>query len=37
MILGTSIVEQFSSSISDKKNDIHAKLMSQYPQVPDWW
>ncbi|CAF0775324.1 unnamed protein product [Adineta steineri] len=33
---GNSIVDQFRSSISDKKNDVHAKLMSSYPQISDW-
>jgi hypothetical protein len=37
MISGKSIVEQFRSDISDKKKDIHAKLISQYPQVSEWW
>lgn len=35
--LGPSIVEHFRSSISDKKNDIHARLISHYPQVHEWW
>ncbi len=36
-VSGSSIVEQFRSSLSDNKNDIHAKLMSRYPQVSEWW
>ncbi|CAF1279263.1 unnamed protein product [Adineta steineri] len=34
---GKTIKEQFRSTVSDKPNDIHAKLMLQYPTVPDWW
>jgi hypothetical protein len=37
MNIGKSITEQFRSNLSDKKNDIHAKLMSYYPEIPDWW
>ncbi|CAF5129342.1 unnamed protein product, partial [Rotaria sp. Silwood1] len=33
---GEFIVEQFRMTLSDKKNDIHAKLMSHYPQVSEW-
>ncbi|UJR25925.1 hypothetical protein I4U23_007273 [Adineta vaga] len=36
-IYGKSIVEQYRSSLADAKNDIHAKLMSYYPAVPEWW
>jgi hypothetical protein len=35
-LLGKSIVEQFRSNLSDTKNDIHARLMSHYPQVSEW-
>ncbi|CAF4825438.1 unnamed protein product [Rotaria sp. Silwood1] len=34
---GKFIVEQFRMTLSDKKNDIHAKLMSHYPEVSEWW
>ncbi|CAF3574204.1 unnamed protein product [Rotaria sordida] len=34
---GKSIVEQFRSNLSNKNNDIHAKLMSHYPEVAEWW
>ncbi|CAF5079358.1 unnamed protein product, partial [Rotaria sp. Silwood1] len=37
MILGKFIIERFRMTLSDKKNDIHAKLMSHYPQVSEWW
>ncbi|CAF4491209.1 unnamed protein product, partial [Rotaria sp. Silwood2] len=33
---GKFIVEQFRMTLSDKKNDIHAKLMSYYPEVSEW-
>ena len=34
---GKSISEEFRSSLSDKKNDIHAKLMAHYPEISEWW
>ncbi|CAF3487323.1 unnamed protein product [Rotaria sp. Silwood1] len=34
---GKFIIERFRMTLSDKKNDIHAKLMSHYPQVSEWW
>ncbi|CAF2395574.1 unnamed protein product [Rotaria sp. Silwood2] len=36
IIIGKSIVEQFRSSLSNTNNDIHAKLMSHYPEIADW-
>ncbi|CAF4587859.1 unnamed protein product, partial [Rotaria sp. Silwood2] len=33
---GKFIVEQFRMTLSDKRNDIHAKLMSYYPEVSEW-
>ncbi|KAK0535635.1 hypothetical protein OC835_002310 [Tilletia horrida] len=30
------IVRQFRSSLQEEP-DIHARLMSRYPEVPDWW
>ncbi|CAF1452382.1 unnamed protein product, partial [Rotaria sordida] len=34
---GKFIVKQFQMTLSDEKNDIHAKLMSHYPEVFEWW
>ncbi|KAL8053325.1 hypothetical protein ABFX02_05G063500 [Erythranthe guttata] len=34
---GREIWEQSRSSFSEKKMDIHTKLMSKYRQVPEWW
>ncbi|XP_012828598.1 PREDICTED: oligopeptide transporter 7-like [Erythranthe guttata] len=34
---GREIWEQSKSSFSEKKMDIHTKLMSKYRQVPEWW
>ena len=34
---GQAIVKQFRSSLKDNKNDIHAKMMSRYPEAPEWW
>jgi hypothetical protein len=36
-VVGKSIVEQFRAALADNKNDIHAKMMSRYPQVSEWW
>ncbi|CAF0942425.1 unnamed protein product [Adineta steineri] len=34
---GKSCVEQFRISLSDQKNDVHARLMSHYAEVPEFW
>ncbi|CAF3886907.1 unnamed protein product, partial [Rotaria sp. Silwood1] len=34
---GKSIVEQYHASLSNTNNDIHAKLMSHYPEVTEYW
>lgn len=34
---GKSIIKQFRSSLKDQTGDIHAKLMSQYKEAPEWW
>jgi hypothetical protein len=36
-LLGKRIYKQFHSSLIDTGEDIHAKLMMQYPEVPSWW
>ena len=36
-ILGKSIIKQFRSSLKDDTGDIHAKLMSNYKEAPEWW
>jgi hypothetical protein len=36
-IIGKTIVKQFRSSLKDNTSDIHAKLMSQYKEAPEWW
>ncbi len=35
--IGKTIVKQFRSSLKDNTGDIHAKLMSQYDEAPEWW
>lgn len=30
-------MKQFRSSLKDTADDIHAKLMSAYPEAPEWW
>jgi hypothetical protein len=35
--IGKTIIKQFRSSLKDNTNDIHAKLMSQYKEAPEWW
>src|SRR5262245_55171302 len=30
------IARRFNSSLRDEK-DVHARLMSKYPEVPHWW
>lgn len=35
--LGKAIVKQFQSSLKDNIEDIHAKLMSRYPEAPELW
>ncbi|CAF3359977.1 unnamed protein product [Rotaria sp. Silwood1] len=37
IILGKSIVEEYHASLSNTNNDIHAKLMSHYPEVTEYW
>ncbi|CAF0967771.1 unnamed protein product [Adineta steineri] len=34
---GKSCVEQFRISLVDQKNDVHARLMSHYAEVPEFW
>ncbi|XAR55181.1 hypothetical protein NMG60_11030601 [Bertholletia excelsa] len=34
---GREIWQQSRSSFQEKKMDIHARLMSSYKQVPEWW
>ncbi|CAF0916062.1 unnamed protein product [Adineta steineri] len=34
---GKTIIKQFRSSLKDNTNDIHAKMMSRYPEAPEWW
>ena len=34
---GKSIVKQFRSSLKDNHGDVHARLMSQYKEAPEWW
>ncbi|CAF3444181.1 unnamed protein product [Rotaria socialis] len=34
---GKTIVKQFRSSLKDNIGDVHAKLMSRYPEAPEWW
>ncbi|KAJ3218187.1 hypothetical protein HDU67_006449 [Dinochytrium kinnereticum] len=35
---GRDIVRRFRSALRDlDSNDIHARLMDVYPEVPDWW
>jgi hypothetical protein len=36
-IKGKTIVKQFRSSLKDNVGDIHAKLMSNYKEAPEWW
>lgn len=35
--IGKTIVKQFRSSLKDNTGDIHAKLMMQYKEAPEWW
>jgi hypothetical protein len=37
LFLGKRIYQQFQSSLENIGNDIHSKLMSQYPEVSSWW
>ncbi|CAF1316637.1 unnamed protein product [Didymodactylos carnosus] len=34
---GRDIIKQFRTSLHRRDNDIHCKLMSKYPEVPEWW
>lgn len=34
---GKTIVKQFRSSLKDNHGDVHARLMSQYKEAPEWW
>ena len=34
---GKTIIKQFRSSLKDHDGDVHAKLMSQYQEAPEWW
>ncbi|PRP85852.1 hypothetical protein PROFUN_06126 [Planoprotostelium fungivorum] len=34
---GPRIIKQFRSSLGETQGDIHAKLMSAYPEAPEWW
>ncbi|CAF3616206.1 unnamed protein product [Didymodactylos carnosus] len=34
---GRDIIKQFRTSLYRRDNDIHCKLMSKYPEVPEWW
>ena len=36
-LLGKRIYQQFQSSLENIGTDIHAKLMTQYSEVPSWW
>jgi hypothetical protein len=37
LFIGKTIVKQFRSSLKDNAGDIHAKLMSNYKEAPEWW
>ncbi len=34
---GKRIYQEFQSSLEHVADDIHAKLMTQYSEVPSWW
>jgi OPT family oligopeptide transporter len=34
---GKWILKQIRTSFANHNNDIHCKLMSQYPETPEWW
>ncbi|CAF1251517.1 unnamed protein product [Didymodactylos carnosus] len=34
---GKDIWRQLTMSITEAMNEIHAKLMAKYPEVPEWW
>jgi hypothetical protein len=36
-LIGKTIVKQFRSSLKDNTGDVHAKLMSNYKEAPEWW